>query len=391
MTEWFFANGADRVGPVSAAQLRGLVKTGTVQRGTLVWKTGMQEWVEASRIKGLFLAEIELLPLELPPTIPRTAQVPVGNHAVTPTTGSSSRWSKVPRYLRFAAYVGGSLAAVFVVISVISAILTRSIPANTVDFESEEWIEGMRRIEERMEEVNRSMDDATVEQSSAAIADPPPISDVDDSLLSDPANVEFIRRFRLEVAKGIAWDFSKRLTDQEKQFIVETIIGYTRLYEKILIERGTAAEDPELVGPICQALISKIARAVSFELIKLQKSGSGSGTSQPSSSSTGSWSSSTSRSADRPSTPSSSSASSPPPERRKCQEYGCSDGKCRYCYGSGNDSRGGNEDCPLCENGTWKKGNASGSCKAAGCVRGTRCSRCHGDGLCQKCRGSNVE
>ena len=171
MTEWFFANGADRVGPVSAAQLRGLVKTGTVQRGTLVWKTGMQEWVEASRIKGLFLAEIELLPSELPPTIPRTAQVPVGNHAVTPTTGSSSRWSKVPRYLRFAAYVGGSLAAVFVVISVISAILTRLIPepaydpANTVDIDTE----GLEDIMRRMEAFNRGeeLDDATVSAPSS--------------------------------------------------------------------------------------------------------------------------------------------------------------------------------------------------------------------------------
>ena len=368
MTEWFFANGADRVGPVSAAQLRGLVKTGTVQRGTLVWKTGMQEWVEASRIKGLFLAEIELLPSELPPTIPRTAQVPVGNHAVTPTTGSSSRWSKVPRYLRFAAYVGGSLAAFFVVLSVISAILTRLIPepaydpANTVDIDTE----GLEDIMRRMEAFNRGeeLDDATVEQSSAAIADPPPISDVDDSSLSDPAN-----------------------------YPVDPLADNTPNDVSVLVEK--------LCSPLRQKLESKNFKPEEIENVinrfrviltaKLQKSGSGSGTSQPSSSSTGSWSSSTSRSADRPSTPSSSSASSPPPERRKCQEYGCSDGKCRYCYGSGNDSRGGNEDCPLCENGTWKKGNASGSCKAAGCVRGTRCSRCHGDGLCQKCRGSNVE
>ena len=43
MTEWFFANGADRVGPVFAAQLRGLIETVTVQRGTLCMENGDAE------------------------------------------------------------------------------------------------------------------------------------------------------------------------------------------------------------------------------------------------------------------------------------------------------------------------------------------------------------
>jgi hypothetical protein len=53
-TEWFFDQDGDRQGPVTTGQLRGLVGQGIVRRGTLLWREGMAEWVEAGRVKGLF-------------------------------------------------------------------------------------------------------------------------------------------------------------------------------------------------------------------------------------------------------------------------------------------------------------------------------------------------
>lgn len=50
---WFYlVNGAQQ-GPVDMAGLSALVRGGTVQAGTLVWKAGMAEWVPASRVPGL--------------------------------------------------------------------------------------------------------------------------------------------------------------------------------------------------------------------------------------------------------------------------------------------------------------------------------------------------
>lgn len=53
MGTWHFESDGMRQGPVSSAELRELALLGVVQPTTLVWKQGMSNGVEASRIKGL--------------------------------------------------------------------------------------------------------------------------------------------------------------------------------------------------------------------------------------------------------------------------------------------------------------------------------------------------
>ncbi|HEY4310048.1 MAG TPA: DUF805 domain-containing protein [Pirellulales bacterium] len=52
--EWFYSQGGNRVGPVSAAQLRQFAESGTITPDDWVWKQGMQDWIPARRINGLF-------------------------------------------------------------------------------------------------------------------------------------------------------------------------------------------------------------------------------------------------------------------------------------------------------------------------------------------------
>jgi len=53
--EWFYTNdGKSKFGPVSAAELVALAKTGQIMPATMVWKQGMTEWKAACTIKGLF-------------------------------------------------------------------------------------------------------------------------------------------------------------------------------------------------------------------------------------------------------------------------------------------------------------------------------------------------
>src|SRR5438093_10881039 len=41
---WFYANAGQQVGPVTETEFDNLVRTGTIQADTLVWREGMPEW-----------------------------------------------------------------------------------------------------------------------------------------------------------------------------------------------------------------------------------------------------------------------------------------------------------------------------------------------------------
>lgn len=50
---WYYANGENEVGPVSAAELKALADQGVVDSDTLVWNDGMTDWAVASDVPGL--------------------------------------------------------------------------------------------------------------------------------------------------------------------------------------------------------------------------------------------------------------------------------------------------------------------------------------------------
>jgi hypothetical protein len=43
-SQWFYARGKERLGPVSAETIRHLLQAGAIQRTTLVWTEGMADW-----------------------------------------------------------------------------------------------------------------------------------------------------------------------------------------------------------------------------------------------------------------------------------------------------------------------------------------------------------
>src|SRR5947207_4034156 len=54
---WYYAEAGQQRGPVSDAELSGLVQAGTVRDDTLVWREGMADWQLYSQVKAARAAE----------------------------------------------------------------------------------------------------------------------------------------------------------------------------------------------------------------------------------------------------------------------------------------------------------------------------------------------
>ena len=57
--EWYYAKGAKQNGPVSPAELKRLAEKGELTGDDLVWREGMEDWVQARKVKGLFDGEVK--------------------------------------------------------------------------------------------------------------------------------------------------------------------------------------------------------------------------------------------------------------------------------------------------------------------------------------------
>ncbi len=53
-TEWYYTRGSKHFGPVPAAELKQLADHGELGPEELVWRKGMEQWIPARRVKGLF-------------------------------------------------------------------------------------------------------------------------------------------------------------------------------------------------------------------------------------------------------------------------------------------------------------------------------------------------
>lgn len=69
--EWYFQEGDERIGPVTAATLKKLAGSGRIRPETLIWKHGMAGWAPAQSVKGLISAEATTAGRP-PPEPPRT-------------------------------------------------------------------------------------------------------------------------------------------------------------------------------------------------------------------------------------------------------------------------------------------------------------------------------
>ena len=60
----------DALMPLVYGELKRLADTGVIKPSTLVWKTGLREWVRAQQVRGLFGAIQSELIATTPPTLP---------------------------------------------------------------------------------------------------------------------------------------------------------------------------------------------------------------------------------------------------------------------------------------------------------------------------------
>ena len=54
MANWYYEKGNDRFGPMNAREIKRIADSGQLLPSDLVWREGLQGWVEARRVKGLF-------------------------------------------------------------------------------------------------------------------------------------------------------------------------------------------------------------------------------------------------------------------------------------------------------------------------------------------------
>lgn len=84
--EWYYAKGKEKVGPLTAAQLKQLILSGELTRTDMVWKEGMGKWTPAGQVDGLFdAAPSQAVRPSVPPPLPTTGQGVVATAHVAPS------------------------------------------------------------------------------------------------------------------------------------------------------------------------------------------------------------------------------------------------------------------------------------------------------------------
>lgn len=85
--QWFVMQGEEQLGPYSGAQLVEFATNGNIGRESLVWAEGMESWLPASQIEGLFPAETA--PAQAAPAPMAAAGNPYGTPMAAPADPSA--------------------------------------------------------------------------------------------------------------------------------------------------------------------------------------------------------------------------------------------------------------------------------------------------------------
>jgi len=64
--QWYYAKGDRQLGPVGTAELKQLAASGSLEPQDLIWREGMDDWVPAENVKGLFEGESKRPPAAAP-------------------------------------------------------------------------------------------------------------------------------------------------------------------------------------------------------------------------------------------------------------------------------------------------------------------------------------
>lgn len=82
---WHYTKESKKYGPITAAVLKELVKTGQLFPDDLVWREDMKDWIKAGAVKGLFRSSIVQPQTKLsPPPLPQTMNQSNGSTLLTP-------------------------------------------------------------------------------------------------------------------------------------------------------------------------------------------------------------------------------------------------------------------------------------------------------------------
>ncbi len=83
--QWYYANQGQQLGPFSQANLTGLIAAGQILLETPVWREGMQEWVPAQTVPGLFAAAPGPMPAQPQFQQPNTGSSNFSNFSIAET------------------------------------------------------------------------------------------------------------------------------------------------------------------------------------------------------------------------------------------------------------------------------------------------------------------
>ncbi len=78
-SEWHYEKSGQKLGPISASELKAKAKSGELVATDLVWKDGMVDWRQAGRVKGLFDHTIANKEQSASPPPIRNTQVDLNN------------------------------------------------------------------------------------------------------------------------------------------------------------------------------------------------------------------------------------------------------------------------------------------------------------------------
>lgn len=95
--QWYFFNNGQSEGPVSAAELRRLAESGSLVPSDEVRREGMQNWIKAGSVRGLFAVTP---PIVTPPPLPAPIRPPAPPPKVS-TTGRGPDATNVENPLAF--------------------------------------------------------------------------------------------------------------------------------------------------------------------------------------------------------------------------------------------------------------------------------------------------
>ncbi len=86
--DWYYAKGNKQYGPVTPGELKQLADRGEVGPEELVWRDGMEGWVPARRVKGLFDGDPSAAPA--PATLAPAPAAPAAPTTLVPPRGSET-------------------------------------------------------------------------------------------------------------------------------------------------------------------------------------------------------------------------------------------------------------------------------------------------------------